>query len=283
MKANPTLLAAGLAAAGTGLFSLTVFGIDAKSIASGETPAYTTPIGAAAVETSRLQPYLARWTQETTDEDGNWVINGSFEERLEIDQKGHWRHTQILRRKAAGVVVTGLRTLDHKTLQPLRFERHVENAPQGAPVGFVVTYGRHGYEREITAADGTVTSLKRDLDLPMFDGSIAGLVIAALPLEDGYYASLPTVIPALKATYWLEARVVGQKTFTAADGSQVETWEVNAEWYNIDAKDVYPGGRDHSGGAYYIAMKPGAGVPHVVEYAANGVRITWDGEHRSIR
>ena len=282
MKANLTVLAAALAAAGAGLASHIAWGIDANSIAAGETPAYTTPVGAAAVETSRLQPYLVRWTQETPDEDGNWVIKGSFEERLEIDQKGRWRHTQTVRRKAAGIVATGVRTLDHKSFQPLSFKRQIDNAPPGAPVLFLVEFGATMYESQSTAADGTVTRLKRDLDLPMFDGSIVGLVIATLPLEDGYYASLPTVIPALKATYWLEARVVGRKAFTAADGREVETWEVNAEWYNIDDKAVYPGGRDESGGAYFIAIKPGAGVPYVVEYANNGVRITWDGDRRTV-
>ena len=281
MKVNLTLVTAALAV--TGLAGDSAWGIDANSIAAGETPAYTTPVGAAAVDAGRLHPYLARWSQEIPGEDGKWIAKGGFEERLEIDEQGHWRHTQITLRNANGIVVTGARTLDRKTLQPLRFERQVENAPPTVPVEFLLEYEPAGYAGEAKTADGTVTQVKRALDLPMFDGSIIGLVIAALPLEDGYHASLPTVIPSLKATYWLEARVVGRKTVTTTDGSEVETWEVKTEWYNIDDKAVYPGGRDQSGGAYYIAVKPGDGEPFVVEYASNGVRITWDGERDTDR
>lgn len=282
MKANLTLFAAGISVAATALASHATWAGDVQAIADGEAPSYTAPVGGAMVETSRLAPFHARWTNNRPDEEGNWSIRGSFEEILEIDEGGMWRHTQITRSAGRDMVVTGVRLLDRETLRPIRFDRKLENGPPAASVTMTVEYSARGFEMRGVTADGKTTNFEKELSTPMFDGSIVGLTIAALPLEEGYFATMPTAIPALKATFWLEARVIGSREFVAANGVKIETWEVNAEWYNFDDKDIYPGGRDLSGGAYYIAKNPGDGVPFVVEYANDGTRISWDGERLRI-
>jgi hypothetical protein len=113
----------------------------------------------------------------------------------------------------------------------------------------------------------------------MFEGQIGGLTLATLPLTDGYTATLPMIIPTL-GIYWIEASVKGKKTIMTEGGDSVETWEVDANWFNLTDGDIYEPGRDGDGGTYYIALNPGNGIPPVIEYANKGAGVTWDGVRR---
>ena len=238
---------------------------------------YTTPVGARIVDTGKLFPYRAVWLRSTKNEDG-WAATGMTEEILTVDEEGRWRHTQNLRLKDSDMKVAVTRTLDQNTFRPLHFIRTVENGPEGSPVEINLEIGPIVVAGHYLSADGAKTSFRQELPMPMFDGSIIGLVIATLPLAEGFRATLPTVIPTLNATYWLEIRVTGKMPYEVKTGEIIDVWEVTANWYNIDVQDWYPPGRDDWGGAYYIAVEPGEGVPFVVEYAHSTLIFAWDGE-----
>ena len=241
---------------------------------------YSVLVGSADVDSSRLTPYKAVWTQQV-QQDGDWATTPTtFEEQLAIGDDGNWRHIQSIH---AGNEVQniGFRRLDRHTLQVLDVRLEFKGAPPEQPSKVYYDVSGDSFAADVTFADGRqVTGQSRTLPMPMFDGQIGGITIAALPLKDGYVATMPMIIPNL-GLYWIEATVIGKKKLPTAGGSPVEVWEVNANWLNLSDGDIYEPGRDGDGGVYYIAVQPGDGVPPVVEYANNGTIIAWDGVRRA--
>lgn len=237
---------------------------------------YSVTVGSSAIDTSRLKPYHAMWTQDVPG-DGGWVRSqGTFEESLSQDEDGNWRHVQI-QRPGNGSASIGTRRLDGKTFQILDLTLEFEDMPPEQPAKVFYNMTGDSFAADITMNSGEKKQGKpRKLAMPMFDGQIGGLVISALPLKEKYVATLPMVIPNL-GIYWIEASVVGRKEIPTADGASVEVWEVNANWFNLTDGDIYGPGRDGSGGVYYIAVEPGDGIPPVIEYVNNGAIIAWDG------
>ena len=240
---------------------------------------YSVQVGSPEVSTSRLAPYHAVWTQDAPNE-GEWVrTQATFEEMLSVGSDGQWVHIQK-NHLGNGMVKIDTRRLDRKTLQVLDLTIEFENAPPEQPAKVYYDMTGDSFAADVTFADGRkVTGQARDLAMPMFDGQIAGLTIAALPLADGYVATLPMVIPNL-GIYWIEVSVVGKKEIQAGDAKSIPVWEVNANWLNLTDGDIYEPGRGGDGGVYYIAVNPGDGVPPVIEYANSGTIIAWDGIRR---
>lgn len=242
---------------------------------------YTTPVGSRVVDTGKLFPYLAVWVQSIKNEE-TWETVGTIQETFEIDENGQWRHTQTPKRDGSNLNVEVIRTMDRDTFRPLHFLRTMENGPEGAPVEINFEIAPIDVTGQFLLADGTTKPFAKELSMPMFDGSIIGLVIATLPLREGYRETLPTSIPTLNATYWLEIEVTGKIPYEVLTGEVIEVWEVTTNWYNIDDQEWYPPGRDAWGGAYYIAVQPGGGVPFVIEYAHSTLIFAWDGQRRPV-
>ena len=264
----------------TGKSATRSYSYDIKDPCYFTTDCYTVPVGSADINSDRLAPYHAIWTQDVP-KDGAWVrAPSTYEETLSVGDDGNWVHVQT-NHLGNGMAQVGVRRLDRKTLQILDLTLSFINAPPGQPEQVFYDMTGNSFAAEITLPDGNMTSGQpRDLALPMFDGQIAGLTLAALPLKEGYVATLPMVIPNL-GIYWIEASVVARKKINSAAGDKIDVWEVNANWLNLTDGDVYEPGRDGSGGVYYIAVNPGDGVPPVIEYVNDGGIIAWDGVRRN--
>ncbi len=247
-----------------------------------ELECYSVAVGSADVDSSRLRLYHAKWTQ-SVPQDGEWVKTPSiFEERLEVAENGHWKHTQI-NPPGDGTNIIGIRTLDRQTLQVLDEEIEFENKPAEHPTRLFYDLTGDQFVSQTTFANGeTKQGEPQALAMPMFDGQILGVALSALPLRQGYTATLPALLAHSSSSYWVEAQVTDRKQFATADGGTQDVWEVSTKWVDHNSGGVSAGGRDEAGGAYYITVNPVEGVPRVIEYANNGVRITWDGIHRNI-
>jgi len=241
---------------------------------------YSVTVGSKAVDSTRLAPYHAIWVQQRVVDGKPTASPATFEERLQREANGHWLHTQI-QRPGNGMAITGLRTLDGKTLALNGMQLQIDNGPAEQPTQVDYLIEADGHTGTAQFADGTEKAgTKKPLSMRMFDGHIGGISFASLPLAEGYTASLPMLIPNL-GKYWIEAKVRGKKSIVSPAGESIQTWEVDAKWLNLGTGDIYPGGRDGSGGTYYIAIEPGNGVPPVVEYANENAVITWDGVRRT--
>lgn len=246
---------------------------DARHV-SGRLIAYTTPVGASEVNAAAIKPFAARWT----------TGRGVFEETLEAVDEARWRHTQIQYRltdDGAEKAATETRTLSRKDLRSLSWTREHHRESESLPFKSVAVDVRpDGIVGEMTTNDGANAPYNSPLPMPMFDGWIAGLAIAALPLEESYWASLPTATYIFKGVHHLTVRVVGRETFVTPQGEEIDTWRVEAEWVDLGSGDIYEPGAEGAGGVYNLAVEPGDGVPYVVKYEAQSNPIVWDGVRR---
>ena len=130
---------------------------------------------------------------------------------------------------------------------------------------------------EMVTNEGATAPFNAPLPMPVFDGWIAGLAIAALPLDEGYWASIPTATYIFKGVHHLTAKVVGRQMLETPLGEMIDVWAVEAEWVDLGSGDIYEPGPAGAGGLYHIAVTPGDGVPYVVKYEAQSNPIMWDG------
>lgn len=241
---------------------------------------YSAPVGSGLVEGKRLTPFHAKWDVYSIT-DGERNSGGStFEERLERASSGNWRHMQIAR-PGDGTSNTGYRELHRDTVQVLSARIEFENMPDDHPISLDYDLSGTEFSAQVKMRNGTeITGGAEILPIPMYDGQIAGIALSALQLKQGLVHTLPFVIAHTKSKYWVEATVAGKTVINSAGGDAIPVWEVDTKWVDLGSGSVSEGGADKSGGAYYIAVTPGNGVPPVVEYINSGVAVVWDGARR---
>lgn len=237
--------------------------------------AYTTPVGAAELRADHIAPYHARWT----------TLNGAIEETLEVEDDKRLRHTQrAFRNGDDGLtrVATETRMISREDLRSLSWaRRHLVDVSASLPFSAVHGEMRPGrFVGEMTAHDGETETYEFATPGPSFDGWIAGLAIAALPLRDRFWASLPTTTHVMQGNHHLTARVVGDDVYETPQGEEIPVWKVDALWVHLESADVYDPGAAGSGGVYTIAKAPGEGVPYVIAYENQQATILWDGVRR---
>ncbi len=234
---------------------------------------YDVAPGSDVLDTQRLQPYRANWQQLKRVEDGLLDSGTVFEELLEISPE-RLRHTQIVRTES-GPVVTETRDFDLTSLLPTRLYRTLENGPPDQPKEVELKRDNLLWSGPIMIGEKTATTFEYATEVAAFDGWVAGLTLAALPLKEGYAARLPTMVQFQRATYWLHAEVAGRKDYPVTADVTIPVWIVDTEWVNVVDGSVSEGGEYESGGSYLIAVAPQPGQPHVVEYANKGAVIRW--------
>ncbi len=245
---------------------------------SSDLPAYTTPVYASVIDPTRLKPFHAHWVQKQQQDGQEKLSPITIEERLNRNDEGDWVHKQTMHHAEKPIKVYHSRTFDQHSMRLLNQSTHYENAPAQAPKSVTYQLFNNHFTGVVTAADNSTKDIRHPLSMPMFDGQIAGLAIASLPLGTDKKWSMPMTIPTLKAEYWLEAKVTDRTLMAAANGQQVDVWVVDALWHNLTDGDIYPGGPENSGGTYYITADQQAGQPVVMAYANNSALILWDGK-----
>lgn len=293
MKAGYVSAAVGVIAAVT----VAVIGVSASTIrpdAQGPTvaPGSRTVAGAA------LEAHEASWHQRLPGEDG-WTARGTVTEHLETITEGgveRWRRRQIA--SLGPVRFVNDTIVDKATLAAVRFERRLESdsaidaeleerlAAAGQIYPYTVEFDGREFRKRI-GAEGDVKTETGTLMQDGFDGSVLGLVVAALPLTDEYRATMPVTFlnpgDASLTFYNVVATVVGRETVEAG-GRSFATWKVDIEWLDPGTGGVMSaGGEDQAGGAYWIADGAGGSTPHVLKYRNESVDFELvDGGLRSV-
>ena len=234
------------------------------------------PVGDPALDGKRLGRYTAKWTQSVLRE-GEWTEVAVLTETARPTRRNgravleHVQQTEA----ASGVQVENTMIFDHATLAPLKLSQQISGGPPQAPRERLFEFDGHKVRTRTTKADGQVEDAEAELASPMFYGMTFGLVLAALPLEEGYRAKLPVLMPQQGNTkYWIIARVVGRERFETGEGKTVEAWTVETDWADFDSGEVTSeGGAKKAGGAYSVVTDPPAGFPYVPRYANENVVI----------
>lgn len=257
------------------LTALIILGlVGTRSLADHGTYEYGITPGSHTIDTKRLREYRATWKQWLRTDDGLTDSGATFEEQLEIGGQAI-NHTQTVRNNQ-GVVITEQRQFQPDTLLPLSLRRQMENGPDSAPTGIDLRADGRNWSGPVDLPGGKQTAFQYTAEAVAFDGWVAGLTLAALPLTVGYEATLPTVVQLQRTTYHLHVVVKDRSDFKVANQT-LPVWVVDTTWTNVADHTVSAGGADQAGGTYLIAVNPKAGQPHVLEYANNGAIIRWTG------
>ena len=247
-------------------------------------PEYSVLVGSPVINAAVIEPYHAIWN----------TAHGFIEERLTAADETRWQHVQrtfapLSRETMDEFAMTDeylaaeeTRLIMRDTLASNYLLRNLlrESRDPSASRTMEIVADAEGFAGIATRIDGEKLSWQLRTGRESFDGWIAGLAIAALPLAPGYSATIPTVTHLFRGSHSLTLTVIGQVPVTVGTGDTVDCWEVEASWVELATGDVYEPGREGSGGSYYIALHPGDGVPYVVEYASSGSSIIWDGVRR---
>ena len=227
------------------------------------------PVGRTDIRGGKIKPFKATWYQRTrASADAEWNEIGTITESVREGKEGGRSvliREQITENKQRGIKTVSTVVFDARNLLPLRwsFERTGENLPDRAPVKGGVEYDGTKVKGEIATASGQKVPIEAESSVPMYDAGVLGLIIASLPLKEGYEIELPALFQG-RQKYMIRARVVGRKEFKTGSGAMVNSWAVKTDWKGLDSNDPYPD--DESGGTFYVVPDPPGGFPMVPKY-----------------
>ena len=185
-------------------------------------------VGVARLTGSQLKPCTNLWKLTQQKPGGPAEDVGTWSDSLEnTNYKGQpaMKRTQVAKYPKKGIQLTFVSVFDPKTMEPLSFDysrsdngnvRHVEFEHEN------VTY-RH---IDSTGAKPEEARVKLDRNVFDFYGGMYGILIATLPLADGYTTEIPAFDTNKMAIDWVPVRVKGRETVPAGTGKKTETWVV---------------------------------------------------------
>ncbi len=258
-------------------------GWESREVAGLQEPPTILP-GSERVQGTRLLEYSARWSSRAND-GGEWVDRSTITEELEVDNKsGRLVRTQTTHMGGGGLVVRA--ELDRATMRPISVRRTLlAETPEpllsrleqaGFMKEFELTFDGPKYTITTTTFAGETATRDVDLENEYFEGSTLGLLLAALPLQNGYAVRVPILFIDRRVgdvtPYWVNAEV------TTTDEIQgVDTFQVDVGWADFQSGVVTSEpGPDQAGGAYWVTGSPPDHYPHVPRYRNESVDILLD-------
>jgi hypothetical protein len=184
-------------------------------------------VGDGTVDGRFLRPYTNQWRLSYRKADGSVIDAGTTTDELvsmTIEGKACYKRTQITTYKARPVTTRVENVFDARTLAPvsLDFWMNDEHVNHRQFNGTTVT--TRNREKEAKTAE---------LDRVPYDffGGMYGLLAAALPLRQGYVASLPAIDEESSELHDVRLETVGREQIASVGGKKVEAWVVSAETY----------------------------------------------------
>jgi len=210
----------------------------ATSVFAKDTDPVKVTVGDAAVSGAKLQPYKNSWGMTVIKPDGTVLSDvGTWDDLLElvnVNGRECFRRTQIARYKKNGQVVTTTTTInvfDRKTMAPISrsFEKH------GGPAGDrsqSITFGEKSMKIETTVDGKPVVKEVPTTAAFDFYGGLYAVLWVALPLKNGYLATLPSYSEDEdhpESVSWVTFQVTGSETTEAGAKGKMQAWVLNCD------------------------------------------------------
>jgi hypothetical protein len=219
-------------------FLLFVCGLALFAPASMRSQIIQTKPGDANVHGENLQPYTNEWHMKLTRADGTTLQDaGTWTDQLEpVESNGRlcWKRTQRATfKKSTGEIAATNQTVnifDRKTFEPISREFSLHPVG-GADSGLKITFAGKSMKVESTK-DGK-TETREVVTTPAFDfyGGVYALLWAALPLQEGFTATLPsyTEDEHPEIVTLVTHKVMGQETASAGKRGTVKAWVIESD------------------------------------------------------
>ena len=150
----------------------------------------TVRVGDAAVDGSFIQPYTITWQSIQTSAEGETKAGNTVEETVELVEGTNGRllkFAQAWYNPEGTLLYINTQVADPKTLAQKKFH---SLAPSGG-IGHLDFEGTRVQGAAAYTPAGEHLRFDLDLAEPIFADGLAGLLVAAFPLRDGYEAALP--------------------------------------------------------------------------------------------
>lgn len=208
-----------------------------NSWARAQSPPPTPPmeaikVGDRSVDGSFLKPYKNAWKIVYAFPGKEPFLVGTWTDELatvDVDGRHLLKRTQMADYAKYNIVTTYVNVFDPKTLSPVSMDFKRSDTGEWAHRDFEST--RVIYRRG-DSGDATKTQTGQlDMKEPVFDynGGMYGILLAALPLKEGFQATLPSLSEDLDELDQVTVRVGKQELVDAGPGKQVLAWPVDME------------------------------------------------------
>jgi hypothetical protein len=190
--------------------------------------------GDPAISGAFLRPYENRWVFSIRRSGGEAVEAGVWTDRMEALSDGGrdaLRRTQVAEYKK-GIRTTFVTTFEKATMAPLSFDysrsdtgetRHLEFRGNTASFRRNPGAGSDFHQDYVAKLDHAV--------LDFYDGTY-GILLAALPLKEGFDAEIPAFDSDRACVDWVRVRVTGRETVAAGKERKAQAWVVDVETAN---------------------------------------------------
>jgi hypothetical protein len=194
-------------------------------------------VGDSMVNGGVLKPYKNQWQVSVTTPAGKenpdaalWTDQLEF---VKIDGHQCLQRTQIATFKKDGAVIvknTTVNVFNPKTMAPISrsFTSHLEKT--GADDSTHIEFHDRELHFEHTG-DNKIDTQDVKLDAPAFDfyGGLYGLLLSALPLKTGFFATLPSIDEDAPTVSSVTFKVTGEDSVDAGPQGKVKAWVVEAD------------------------------------------------------
>jgi|GEM_PF-2103371 len=196
-------------------------------------PARVVP-GDAQVKGAILKPYKNLWRVRITHANGKVDDVGSWSDELtadKLDGRDIYRRTQVSLMQ--GEFSIHINAFDAQTLAPISADVGGFGSDGGMDPKRHFHRDFNGAKIHLHATNPRLPSGSRDveatLDTAPFDffGGMYGIIIAGMPLKQGYAATFPAVQEFQNVQEWVNLSVAGKEQVSAGRQGMVEVWKVD--------------------------------------------------------
>jgi hypothetical protein len=189
-------------------------------------------VGDARVDGSFLKPYKNAWKVVYTFPGKEPFLVGTWTDELSpVEVKGQHllKRTQMADYAKYNIVTTYENVFDPKTMAPVSMDFKRNDTGEWAHREFEsnkVTYRRGDSGDAAKTKSGNLELKQRVFD---YNGGMFGLLLASLPLREGFKAVLPTLSEDRDAPDQVTVTVGKQELVDAGPGKQVMAWPIDTE------------------------------------------------------
>jgi hypothetical protein len=189
-------------------------------------------VGDPSVDGSFLKPYKNAWKVVYAFPGKEPFLVGTWTDELTaVDIQGRHllRRTQMADYAKYNIVTSYVNVFDPKTMSPIFMDFKRSDTGEWAHRDFDGKAVK--YRRGHSGDEGKAQSGKLDLNEPVFDynGGMYGVLLAALPLKEGYKVTLPSLSEDRDELDRITVTVGKQELVDAGPGKQVMAWPVDTE------------------------------------------------------
>ena len=195
-------------------------------------PTEAVMVGDPRVDGSFLKPYKNAWKVVYAFPGKEPFLAGTWTDELaavEINGRHLLKRIQMADYAKYNIVTTYVNVFDPKTMAPIYMEFKRSDTGEWTRRDFEKAQVK--YQRRNAADEAKTETGQFEMKEPIFDynGGMYGILLAALPLKEGFKAKFPSLSEDHDEIDWIGVVVGKQELVEAGPGKQVMAWPIDTE------------------------------------------------------